>query len=96
MLGSQLTHPPTNRTVNEQMINRFNVLKTKWTTWVEWNTSSEEGAPYRESLMEDLPKEDLNFWHSINIPSPLMRPARLLQRLGFVGQPCSRSSHKLT
>ena len=55
----------------------------------------EQGASNRESMVEELPKKNLDLRHSINSPDPLMGPIGLLQWLRLVGQPSGRFSRKL-
>jgi len=77
------------------MINRLNLLETEWTNRIEWNTPSEQGTLDRESMVENLPKKNLDLRHSINSPDPLMSPVGLSQWLRFVCQPCGRFGRKL-
>jgi len=54
----------------------LNIVKANGTARIERHTPPEKGALYRESL--DLPQEDLDLRHGINLPEPFMIPIRTL------------------
>jgi len=75
--------------MNKKVVNGFYIIKTNKKTRIERNTPSQESTSYREGLMHDLPKENLDLGHSVNSPNPVMFPFWILERLGVISKPRS-------